>query len=257
MRHLFIIVMIVLVAVSLTGCKFKKALDEAQIADDLKDRGTSDLLKEASKDKYDAPADRRLSDAQIQMYLKVRDREKAIAQVAKKELESHAKEAKDKGEKSLGGLVQGFKALGSVADFVTADIRAAKDLGFNTAEYQWVKERVLEASGSAMSQKMQEATKQMYETSRSQLKAQAEQATDESQKKMFADMLAQMESSQAEVQAQQEEPHVVYNRTALAKYENVLNALTQEISKWEEKPGEAQKNVDDFQKKLDESAKSR
>jgi len=74
-----------------------------------------------------ATADGKLTDAQVQMYLKVRDHEKAIAKVAKQELQQHADAAKKEGEKSLAGMMEGFKSLGSAADFMTADIRAAAE----------------------------------------------------------------------------------------------------------------------------------
>ena len=43
-------------------------------------------------------------------------------------------------------MVEGFKSINTVGEFLTADIRAAKDLGYNTAEYQWVKGQILAAS---------------------------------------------------------------------------------------------------------------
>src|SRR5687767_715041 len=125
-------------ALVLAGCKAKELADKASISKDLEKRGTVDLMKEISKDEYTAPADGRLSDAQIQMYLKVREHEKKIAQVAKAELQKHAEKA-DKSKNTIAGMMQGMQALGSAADFVTADLRAAKDLGFNTQEYVWVK----------------------------------------------------------------------------------------------------------------------
>src|SRR6185503_11442191 len=108
----------------LSGCKAKEAVDK--ISKDLDKNGTTDLMKKVADDKYDPPADGKLTDAQIQMYLKVREHEKQIAQVAKQEAQQHADAAKKAGEKSLAGLVEGFKTMGSVADLVTADIRAAK-----------------------------------------------------------------------------------------------------------------------------------
>ena len=131
---------LMITALLLIGCnKAKEAADAAAIAKDLDKRGTTDLLKEAAEDSYDPPADGKLTDAQIQMYLKVREHEKKIAEVAKKELKEHAHQAEKAGEKSLAGMMEGFKAIGSAADFATADIRAAKDLKFNSQEYLWVK----------------------------------------------------------------------------------------------------------------------
>ncbi|HWS73114.1 MAG TPA: hypothetical protein VN605_13440, partial [Thermoanaerobaculia bacterium] len=87
--------------VVLGGCKAKEMLDQAKVARDLDKRGTIDVLKEASNDKYDAPQDGKLTDAQIQMYLKVRDHEKVIAQAAKEKLKAQGEKVKAAGDKSV------------------------------------------------------------------------------------------------------------------------------------------------------------
>lgn len=244
------------VGVVLSGCKAKEALDAVAISKDLDKKGTTDLLKEVAKDKYDAPANGHLTDNQIQMYLKVREHEKKIAQVAKQEAQKHANEAKKAGDKSLAGMMEGFKTLGSVADMMTADIRAAKDLGYNTQEYLWVKQQVLAVSASAMVEKMAQVTNASFDSAYQQTKKAYEEAKDEQTKKLYAEMLAGYDKSRQEIQAQQKEqadPAVAHNRQLLAKYENELNAFTSELSKWEDKPGEAQKNVEQWQKNVDKS----
>jgi hypothetical protein len=251
MRRLLIIALGLLLVAGLSGCKLKKAMDEAQISDSLSKFGTTDLMEKVADDSYDAPADGRLTDAQIQMYLKVREQEKKIALVARQELEAKAKKAEEKGEKSLAGMMAGFQALGSVADLMTADIRAAHELGYNTAEYQWVKAQVLEASGSVFQEQMQASMSKMMDESYAALKKQADEATDPQTKKLLADALASYETNRAEMQTQnQVEPYVAYNRNLLAKYENTLNALTAELAKFEEKPGDAQKALEEWQQNI-------
>src|ERR1051325_11256393 len=71
---------------ALAGCKAKELADKASISKDLQKRGTTDLMQQIAKDSYDPPAHGRLKDLQIQMYLKVREHEKQIAQVAKDEM---------------------------------------------------------------------------------------------------------------------------------------------------------------------------
>ena len=241
-------------AVAFSGCKAKEAIDQAKIASELSKTGsTTKLLNEAAEDKYDAPADGKLTDAQVQMYLKVREREKAIAQVAKQQLQQHADEAKKSGEKSLAGVMEGLKGLGSVADFLTADIRAAKDLGFNTAEYQWVKGQILAASTSAMGQQLASAMNAQMDAVYQQTKKAYDEATDAQMKAMYKQTLDSLDQQKKDQAAQQEEPAVVYNRQLLSKYENVLNAYATELSKYEDKPGDAQKGVDEMQKQVEKA----
>jgi hypothetical protein len=190
------------------------------------------------------------------MYLKVRDHEKQIAQVARAEAQKHADAAKKEGEHSLSGLMEGLKTAGAAAEMLTADIRAAKDLHYNTQEYLWVKGQILAASVSAMTEKTTSAVNASMDASYQQMKKSYDEAKDEQTKKMYGDMLANMEKSRQESAAQQPqaEPAIAYNRQLLSKYENALNALTNEMAKYEDKQGEAQKSMDQYQKDMDKAA---
>jgi hypothetical protein len=243
-------------AVALSGCKAKEAYEQAKIASELAKSGsTTKLLNQAAEDKYDAPKDGKLTDSQVQMYLKVREKEKAIAQVAKQQLQQHSDEAKKSGEKSIAGMVEGFKGLGSVADFLTADIRAAKDLGYNTAEYQWVKGQILAVSAAAMGEQMTSAMNAQMDASYQQIKKSYEEAKDEQTKAMYKqtlDGLDQQKKEQAANKAQ-EDPALAYNRQLVAKYENVLNAYAAELSKYEDKKGDADKSVKEFENSVEKA----
>jgi hypothetical protein len=243
-------------AVVLAGCRAKEAFDKADIAHELNRSGsTRDLVKEVANDHYTPPKDGRLTDGQVQMYLKVRDHERDIAQVAKKQAQEHADAAKKAGEKSITGMMEGFKTLASAADMVTADIRAAKDLHYNTQEYLWVKGQIIAASLSAVTQKVTDAAGAQMDAAYTQMKKAYDEAKDEQTKKLYADMLAGYDKSKSEMaqNKDKEEPAVAYNRQLLSKYENALKAYTSEMAKWEDKPGEAQKSMDDFQKGIDKS----
>jgi hypothetical protein len=233
---------------------------EADISKELKSKGTLELMQEAADDQYESPADQRLTDKQLQMYLKVREHEKKILEVAKKEAEAHAQKAEKAGDKSLAGMMAGLKTLGSVADMVTADIRAAKELGFNTAEYSWVKEKVLEASGAEFGQKLSDSMSTMFDSQIVELKKQLETATDDSTKQYLQEALAGAEKAKQEMAAQQDQqdPHIAANRELLAKYDSALTSFAHEIMKYgsEEDQAKAQKDIQDWEKKLDQAAAS-
>ncbi len=240
----------------LTGCKAKELADANAISKDLDKRGTTDLMKEIANDEYTAPEDGRLAEAQIQMYLKVREHEKKIAEVAKKEMKEHSQKAEKAGEKSLAGLVQGLQAMGSAADFLTADLRAAKDLGYNTQEYVWVKSQIMAASTAAMAEKFNEAMTANFDKAYKDAKKAYDEATDETTKKMYADVLAGYEKSKQEMARQADaDPAATYNRQLLSKYENALNAFAHEMSKYEDKPGEVQQGVQELEQKIEEAKK--
>ena len=242
-------------SLALAGCKAKELADKAAISKDLDKRGTLDLAKEIADDRYTAPQDGRLTEAQVEMYLKVRDHEKKIAQVAKDEMKQHAANAEKK-EKSIAGMMEGFKVLGSAADFMTADIRAAKDLGYNTQEYLWVKTQILAASTSVMTEKFNETIAANFDKAYAEAKKALDEAKDEQTKKLYADMLAGYDKAKAEMQpAADADPALAHNRALLAKHENVLNAYAQELSKYEEKAGDTDKAFQEVQQKLEEAKK--
>jgi hypothetical protein len=246
---------VLLLSIALAGCKAKEAYDKAKISQDLDKHGTMDLMKDVSNDRYTAPSDGKLTEGQIQMYLKVREHEKTIAQVARKEAQQHAEAAKKAGEKSIAGMMEGFKTIGSAADMLTADIRAAKDLGFNTQEYLWVKGKVMEASTATLASKMAEATNASFDTAYVQMKKAYDEAKDDQTKAMYKTMLDNYDKQRAETRqsATNISPAVVYNQQLLAKHESALNAFTNELSKYEDKPGDAQKSVDEMQKNMDKA----
>jgi hypothetical protein len=243
-------------SVALAGCKAKELADKAAISKDLQKVGTTELMEQVANDEYTAPEDGRLTEAQVQMYLKVREHEKKIAEVAKAEMKQHAETAEKK-EKSLAGMMEGFKALGSAADLMTADIRAAKDLGYNSQEYLWVKGQILAASTSVMAEKFNQTIAANFDQAYAEAKKAHDEATDETTKKMYADMLAGYEKSKQEMAGQQQDadPAVTYNRQILSKYENALNAYATEMAKWSDKPEDVHKGVAEMEQKLNEAKK--
>ena len=233
------------------GCRAK----EEKISQDLEKHGTMDLMKDVANDKYTPPSDGKLTDAQMQMYLKVRGHEKDIAQVARKEAQAHADAAKKAGDKSIAGMIEGFKTMGSAADMLTADIRAAKDLHYNTQEYLWVKGQVMAASAAVMTSKMTEGINASFESTYAQMKKSYDEAKDDQSKKMYKEMLDNYDKQRAEMKkdAQPVSPAMAYNQELIAKYDGALNAIATEMSKWEEKPGDAQKAMNDMQSGVDKA----
>lgn len=246
-------------SLALFGCQAKEAVEKADVEQILKDKGVGDLMEEIAKDSYDAPADGRLTDAQVQMYLKVREREVKIAQVTRAQLKEQAAKLDKAGkDKSIAGMVEGFKAMKTAANLLTADIRAAKELGYNTQEYLWVKGQILAASTSVMAEQAGQAINASFDQAYEQTKKAYDEAKDETTKKMYGEMLAGYDKTKQEMKQQQQnvDPALAANRQLLAKYENTLNAWAQEMAKWEDKPGDAQKAVQDWQKGIDQAKKS-
>ncbi|MDQ6803207.1 MAG: hypothetical protein M3041_20575 [Acidobacteriota bacterium] len=246
---------ILALSVLVSGCKVKEMADKARIAKDLDKRGTVDLMKEVANDKYDPPKDNKLSEPQVQMYLKVREHEKDIAKLALQKANEHAKAA-DASKHSLSGVMEGFKTMSAAAEFATADIRAAKDLGYNTQEYLWVKGQIMAASAAAFTESMSTAMSAQVDASRAQMKKAYDEAKDEQTKQMYKQMLDGYEQTARESKqaAEGQDPSIAYNRQLLKKYDTELAAFTSELSKYENKEGDAKKSMDERQQKMNQAA---
>lgn len=247
---------VLVLSLILSGCKLKELASKADIARDLDKRGTIDLMKDVSKDKYDPPKDGKLTDAQVQMYLKVRQHEKDIAKVAKEQMDQHSKAA-DQAKHSLSGVFEVVHTMQSAGQFFTADIRAAKDLGYNTQEYLWVKGQIMAASVTAFAEKITNAMSAQQDAAMAQTKKAYEEAKDDQTKQMYKQMLDSYAKTVKEGQevTSKVPPEVEYNRQLLKKYDTELAAFTNELGKYENKDGEAKASMDELQKKLDEAAK--
>ena len=99
--------------------------DSAAIRARLRAKDAAQVIREAAAARYTPPADGRLTDGHVRMYLLVRERESRIREAAALE-------------------AQGRRAA--------ADLRAAQEVKVNPKEYAWVRERVLEAEAAATTQ---------------------------------------------------------------------------------------------------------
>ncbi len=105
-------VLLLSMALAVSGCRHKPVADPAP--------GTASLMDQVAKaPEYKPPADGRLNRRQVEMYLEVHQRE--------------------------GKIRDSLRAKGDLANLATADLRAARELGYNPREYAWVRDRALEA----------------------------------------------------------------------------------------------------------------
>lgn len=197
----------------------------------MEKESTTEVLKQAAEDEYNPPDDKKITDKQMQIYMAVRKREVEIAKSAADHLEAKSKELKEKKEKA--GFMDTLNALSDVGKFLTADLRAAKELGYNTAEYQWVKERVLEASLNAMTEGFQQAANKTVEQSRGYYEQQLAKAKTQEEKQMWQVSLEAIKKQQEEMQKSAEvADYIRYNREIIKKYQGELDAIKTEMEKY-------------------------
>ena len=252
MRRPFLL-LVCLLSFVFAACKAKNLLTHAALSHDVGSRGLVDVLKTASEEKYQAPADGHLTGTQIENFIKIRQRAKLIENVAHREIEERAK--KSGGQTSLTDIIQAGRIVGLLS---TADVRASQELGFNSAEYEWVKQQVIDASSAAVADQSLIAGHKIAAAERADLKKHYDDAPDEESKKIYAGMIADSEKNEkeAETAGDPQTPAVVYNKQLLAKYEDAGRPLMELILSGTGHEEEIQKAIADTKKAMESAPKT-
>ena len=209
------------------GCQAKPAADDASVP--KHPQGTANLMDAVAKaPAYHPPADGRLTEAQVKMYLDVRQREQQIREAAfKKRQETAETPPADSGQDQLA-YVEVLQTVGDqpdVADIATADLRAAQELGVNPKEYAWVKERVLEArmqeTALALSQQIAQSRQQVL----SQLDKSRQETTDPVRKAQIERQIEDFNNNLQATSVTAADPVRQANAALLAKYKDDLARL--------------------------------
>jgi hypothetical protein len=233
------------------GCR--GADDRAAIQDRLRGKGAAEVMREAAAARFNPPADGRLTDAQVRMYLAVRERESRIREAAvlearrrrdaaagaerpertgKPERADRAdhqagRDRADRGEdrdlrrQNTAGArtAPDAAALGAVAD-----LRAAQELRFNPKEYAWVRARVVEAEAAATTQalyqKMAAGREQLLARMRRERDALADPAQREAAERELEDWRRGLQAAEPAMA-----PAVRANVALLARYREALARL--------------------------------
>ena len=221
------LVLVVFGACGRSGIDFE---DEKEVRND---KSLIGIIEEASGDSYDPPSDGKITEKQIKMYLQVKKREQDLVKMsAQKSVSPAAK---------VPPFWEEMETLGDLGKLLTADIRAAQELGYNTTEYQWVKGKVIEAKITSRVTEVRSAGSAMFRESLESLKGTRAQTRDPALQRMYDEQIVELERSlrKAEVEAaeKQEDPAakaVRHNVDLLEKYKNELDALQEERNEYQE-----------------------
>jgi hypothetical protein len=213
------------------GCQAKPA-DDASIQKG-RPQGTANLMDAVAKaPEYHPSADGRLTEAQVKMYLDVRQREQQIREAAFKKLQEKRQEAGETPPVDSGqdqpAYVEVLQTVGDQPDFAdiaTADLRAAQELGVNPKEYAWVKERVLEArmqeTALALSQQIAESRQQVL----SQLDKSRQETADPVRKAQIERQIEDFNNNLQATSVAAADPVRQANAALLAQYRDALARL--------------------------------
>jgi AraC-like DNA-binding protein len=185
-----------LCAVVLSGCARDADEKEEKKARELT---TAEVLDQAARASYQPPADGRLTEKQVRMYLEVKRRAREIRAAGPDTREPA----------------------------VTAELRAALEVGYNPKELSWVQEQVQEAwialRGQELDRKIAESRTRMLRD----LEAQLGGATDPRQREELEKQIAEIRA--AAPLATEAAPSISHNATLVRRYESeVARAFSEE-----------------------------
>jgi len=108
------------------------------------------LMEEAGQDLYDPPADGKLQEAQVQAYVKVMQKARAVQDRYAAEMQKLSDDiaAKEKAgqQPTPADLSKMFGGMGAAMSANNAEMEVVKSAGGNWAEHQWVKQQLRTAS---------------------------------------------------------------------------------------------------------------
>jgi len=101
-----------------------------------------ELMEEASKDRYEAPADGKVSTAQMKQLVRTMEKVQQRFEREEQRFEKLAQEMEDKEEASLSDIGKVFSGVGNVVSIANSEMELVKTAGGNWAEHEWVKEQL-------------------------------------------------------------------------------------------------------------------
>ena len=131
-------------------------------------------------------------------------------------------------------IQKGAPAGPSPVDQPPVDLTAAREVPFNVNEYLWVKERILEAEGALLAQKLRADHIALLEKTLADLRRRRAEAPDEGSKKLLAEQAANFEDelSRTRRETREKEPESIReNLKVIHPFRGRLNALQGELSR--------------------------
>ena len=256
MQRTIVVFSVCLLSLPSTGCKAKEAISQVIASHDVSARGITgvsargitDVMNKREEEKYTPPADGHLTGDQIQNFMKIRTRAKVIENVARRDLAERTKlSEKENKSPSINDIIQDSRMM---AVLVSADVRASQELGFNSAEYEWVKQQMLDASMAAVSDQGLVAGRKVFADDQADLQKHYDDAPDEPSKKIYAGLIADSKKNagEAESKVEPQTPAVIYNKQLLAKYEDAGRPMLEVMLGGTGHEEEIQKGLSDLKK---------
>jgi hypothetical protein len=239
----------IVLAALLANCS-REVPSGAPSTENTERRSLRQVLAEAAEDEYAPPADGKLTDEQIAMYFRVREHERVISGTARDRLGEGVETIRENEERSLRTFLRGLESFGSAADLVRTDIRAAQELGYNTAEYRWVRKRVIEAAAGIVHDELADAARAGTDRRIDDLRRRMEETGNETRRATYREIISGLEKFAGGREKEPVEEHVEHNRRLLLEYEDAVETIAVELERWDPSPGHASSRLDGLLRRL-------
>lgn len=244
--------LVILAAVSLTAAcgadstetpKAKETNTQAQLSQEQPQDQPQDQGKASAT--FNPPIDGKITDAQLQRYLKIKDKQMELIESSKAErmetvakVKALGKEFEKDKKTSITETLASAKAMSDISKkmekFVGLDKSAVKELGFNFDEYRWVEEKVTDTMAI---NKVGDPAKLAYDARvqvLSKLKQQRDKASKADEKENLNNHIAEVEKIIQEIQDRRksaENEASRYNAKLLAKHMERLEKINNAVNK--------------------------
>ena len=200
----------------------------------------SSLLEQAGRQHYDPPVDGKLTKDQMEMYIAVKQREAELTKSSSTSINEQAERLKNANSGGLSDALTGIAATQEIARFATLDIQAAMELNFNTKEYEWVRDTLIETSANMILGDLNATNKSILsemEKSLEEIQKIRDQTNDPELSKAYNAQISTMKQNIEHIKTEiatnsQRSESMRYNETLLRAYQDKIDVLESEFKKW-------------------------
>ncbi len=171
----------------LTACDAAESFFNAQ--------RVNNLIERARQDRYTPPVNGKLTEAQVLMFIAVRQKEAQLARQAEQRIDKTSENLKNADDETIVGVIKGFSAMSDLARLATLDIQAAEMMNINTAEYEWVKTTLLEVALADQAATMHKAITTAQKDLLNHLRQLADNETNTAKRAFYRQQISEIESN--------------------------------------------------------------
>jgi len=202
--------------------------------EDISEMITDKLMEDIEKDSYSPPVDGKLTEAQVHLFLHVKKEELTyIFQNLKHNLAGLEENEKKKKIAGLKEYMTTLRTIGNSTNAVATDLQAAKKLGYNAREYEWVRNVIINTNLFTWADTTSQIATERYEKTLQELIAQQEAAATPEEKNLYDQQINAIRLALEDMESKNHplDETTVFNKMLLEKFEDEIAALEAEIKR--------------------------